>query len=97
MEFSFVCISFREKAGELELIGEYDLIVAGGGPGGVTAAIAAARNGAKTLIVERYGFFGGLATAGLMGPIFGYAEMILILLVSIPRIIFMLCMRLILF
>jgi len=46
-----------------------------GGPGGIPAALAAARAGSKTLIVERYGFFGGLATAGLMGPLFGYAEM----------------------
>lgn len=65
----------REKAKELDVIGEYDVIVVGGGPGGVPAALAAARAGSKTLIVERYGFFGGLATAGLMGPLFGYAEM----------------------
>ena len=64
----------EESPRQLEVIGEYDVVVAGGGPGGVPAAIAASRNGAKTLIIERYGFFGGLATAGLMGPIFGYAE-----------------------
>ena len=65
----------REEARELDVIGEYDVIVVGGGPGGVPAALAAARAGSKTLIAERYGFFGGLATAGLMGPLFGYAEM----------------------
>ena len=64
----------KEKSRELEIIGNYDVVVVGGGPGGITAAIASARNGAKTLIVERYGFFGGLATGGLMGPLFGYAE-----------------------
>ncbi len=43
---------------------EVDVAVVGGGTAGVAAAIAAARNGAKTLVVERYGFLGGTATAG---------------------------------
>ena len=43
----------------------YDVIVAGGGTAGVTAAIAAARNGAKTLIIEQYGHLGGTAVTGL--------------------------------
>lgn len=47
---------------------EYDVIVAGGGPAGVTAAVAAARNGAKTLLIERYGFLGGMGSAALVGP-----------------------------
>ena len=46
----------------------YDVLVAGGGPGGLAAAIAAARNGARTLLVERYGFLGGHSTAGLVYP-----------------------------
>lgn len=45
-----------------------DVVVAGGGPAGVAAAVAAARLGARTLLVERYGFLGGNATAGLVGP-----------------------------
>ena len=43
--------------------------VAGGGPAGFVAAIAAARGGAKTTLVEAFGFPGGMATAGLVGPI----------------------------
>ncbi|HYF92546.1 MAG TPA: FAD-dependent oxidoreductase [Symbiobacteriaceae bacterium] len=46
----------------------YDVIVAGGGPAGLCAAVAAARNGARVLLVERYGFLGGNATASLVGP-----------------------------
>lgn len=49
---------------------KYDVIVAGGGPSGVAAAIAAARNGCKTLIIEKEACFGGMATvAGV--PAFG--------------------------
>ena len=44
----------------------YDVIVVGGGPAGVCAAIAAARQGAKTLIIEQNGFCGGMATAGMV-------------------------------
>ncbi len=50
----------------------YDIIVAGGGLAGVAAAISAAREGAKVLLVERYGFLGGMATAGLVNPFMGY-------------------------
>ena len=47
---------------------EYDVLVVGGGNAGCAAAIAAARHGAKTLLVERYGFLGGTATAAMVGP-----------------------------
>ena len=50
----------------------YDVIVVGGGPGGCPAAIAAARGGAKVLLVERYGFLGGMATAGLVNPFMSF-------------------------
>lgn len=46
----------------------YDVVVLGGGPAGITAAISAARNGASTLLVERYGFLGGMSTAALVYP-----------------------------
>lgn len=45
-----------------------DVVVAGGGPAGLVAAIAAARAGAKTTLVEQYGFLGGMATAASVGP-----------------------------
>ncbi len=46
----------------------YDVVVIGGGPAGVTAAIAAARRGAKTLLVEQYGCLGGTLTMAGTGP-----------------------------
>ncbi|HET6275143.1 MAG TPA: FAD-dependent oxidoreductase [Candidatus Cybelea sp.] len=45
-----------------------DVLVVGGGNAGSAAAIAAARHGASTLLVERYGFLGGTATAAMVGP-----------------------------
>lgn len=45
---------------------EADVLVVGGGPAGFTAAVAAARAGAKTILLERYGYLGGLWTGGLV-------------------------------
>jgi len=45
------------------LFGELDVVVLGGGPAGIAAAASAARHGARTLLVERYGFLGGMGTA----------------------------------
>lgn len=50
----------------LDVIHETDVLVVGGGPAGFAAAVSAARAGAKTCIVERYGYFGGLWTGGLV-------------------------------
>jgi len=44
------------------------VLVAGGGAAGLAAAVASARSGADTLLMERYGFLGGMATAGLVNP-----------------------------
>lgn len=54
---------------KINIVGEYDVVVAGGGPAGFIAAIAAARNGAKTALIERYAFLGGMATAAYVTPI----------------------------
>jgi len=62
--------TIKEPAREIPVRKEIDVLVAGGGLGGVSAAIAAARAGAKTLIVERNGFLGGTATAGMCCSIF---------------------------
>ena len=56
---------------ELEVRGGYDVLVAGSGPAGICAAVAAAREGAKVALVERYGVVGGNLTAGYVGPILG--------------------------
>ncbi len=56
-----------------DAVKHWDVIVVGGGPGGVPAAIAAARNGARTLLIESYGFLGGMATAGLVLPYMKYS------------------------
>jgi hypothetical protein len=49
----------------------YDVVVVGGGAAGLTAAVAAAGCGARTALVERYGFLGGMATAGMVSTICG--------------------------
>lgn len=56
-------------SGTAPVAGTYDVVVCGGGPAGFIAAIAAAREGAKVAVVEQYGFFGGMATAGFVNPI----------------------------
>jgi hypothetical protein len=49
----------------------YDVVVVGGGAAGLAAAVAAGGAGARTALVERYGFLGGMATAGMVSTICG--------------------------
>jgi hypothetical protein len=58
--------TITEPNKEVKVIGECDVVVVGGGPGGIGAAAAAARNGADTVLVERYGYLGGMGTGGLV-------------------------------
>jgi hypothetical protein len=64
--------TISEPAKEVPVLGEHDVVVVGGGPGGMMAALAAARSGADTVLVERFGFLGGMATAGLMTSFNGF-------------------------
>jgi FAD dependent oxidoreductase len=70
--------TITEPARDIPLYGEYEVAVLGGGPAGIAAAVAAARAGRRTLLVERYGFLGGMGTAagvtnfcGLHANVFG--------------------------
>ena len=56
---------------EIDIHAEYDVLVAGAGPTGICAAVAAARQGAKVALIERYGVLGGNLTTGFVGPILG--------------------------
>ncbi len=63
-----------QKRSDLSVSREVDVLVIGGGPAGVGAALAAARNGAETLVVEQFNCLGGVATAGGHGHISKYDE-----------------------
>ena len=56
------------------VIADADVVVMGGGPAGVTAAIAAARLGADVILIERWGHLGGQATGGLVIEFFGASD-----------------------
>jgi len=58
--------SIFEPAREIQVFRDVDVVVVGGGPGGVGAAISAARSGARTILLERYGHLGGMASGGLI-------------------------------
>ena len=58
--------TFTEPSRDINVYDEADVVVVGGGPGGHSAAVAAARNGAKTILIERYGHLGGMASGGLV-------------------------------
>ncbi|HCE44021.1 MAG TPA: FAD-dependent oxidoreductase [Lentisphaeria bacterium] len=53
---------------EVPVLSGYDLVVVGGGPGGIASAVTAARHGVKTVLIERYGQLGGMAVVGEVQP-----------------------------
>lgn len=61
-------MNYTEYKKEIPHKGHYDIVIIGGGPSGVCAAIEAARAGKKTLLVEAYGMLGGMATTSLVSP-----------------------------
>lgn len=63
-----------EPARDVPIVGEADVVVCGAGPAGVSAAIAAARRGAKTQMLEAHGCLGGIWTAGALGWIIDHAN-----------------------
>ena len=56
----------QEPAHEVRVAAEADVVVVGGGPAGQAAALAAARNGARVTLLERYNHLGGLASGGMV-------------------------------
>jgi hypothetical protein len=70
--------TIHEPARDVPVYGEYEVVVLGGGPAGIVAAAASAGLGRRTLLIERYGFLGGMGTAagvtnfcGLHANVFG--------------------------
>src|SRR5271157_6519360 len=62
-----------EPQKEVEVLRDVDVVVVGGGPAGIGAALAAGRNGAKTVLIEQFGSLGGLQTQG-NNPIFTFVD-----------------------
>jgi hypothetical protein len=65
-EKDLIRASIIEDAGKIDIYRETDVLVVGGGPAGTGAALASARNGAGTILLERFGYLGGLATGGFV-------------------------------
>lgn len=63
---------YLEKEKEIDIIDEVDVLIIGGGPAGIGAAIGSARAGVSTMIVEAMGSFGGMWTNGLVITLAGF-------------------------
>jgi hypothetical protein len=75
--------TITEPARQTSVFGEYEVVVLGGGPAGIAAALAAGRAGRRTILIEGYGFLGGAGTAaglstfcGLHAAVFGEHEQV---------------------
>jgi len=55
-----------EPSGRVPVAASSDLVVVGGGPAGIAAALAGARNGLSVTLLERYPYLGGLASGGMV-------------------------------
>ncbi|NLF19081.1 MAG: FAD-dependent oxidoreductase [Lentisphaerae bacterium] len=66
--------TIREPARDVPVIGDWDVVVCGGGPAGVAAAVSAARAGARVHLVELYGSLGGIWTTGLLAYFLDHAN-----------------------
>ena len=62
----------EEPQRKIPILAETEVLVLGGGPAGLAAALAAARVGVDTMLVERYGCFGGIITQAMIGTIAWY-------------------------
>ena len=65
---SIESVSYQKS---IEVAAQYDVVVVGSGPAGICAAVSAARLGARTALIERYGTLGGNLTNGAVAPILG--------------------------
>ena len=68
--------TYHEPAREIPISRDVDVIIIGGGPAGLVAAIASARNAARTTLVEQFAYLGGTATAALMANINGFRNQV---------------------
>jgi hypothetical protein len=68
---------YPEPARDVPVLADVDVLVVGGGPSGVAAAVGAARTGVRTFLVEQSGAFGGMWTSGLVITLAGYNSWLL--------------------
>jgi pyruvate/2-oxoglutarate dehydrogenase complex dihydrolipoamide dehydrogenase (E3) component len=57
--------TIEEPARQVALYGAYEVVVLGGAPAGIAAAVSAARAGRRTLLIERYDFLGGMGMSSI--------------------------------
>ncbi|MGO7420774.1 FAD-dependent oxidoreductase, partial [Rhizobium ruizarguesonis] len=58
--------TIHQPARDIKVVDRSDVVVVGGGPAGISAAVSAARNGASVTLLERYPYVGGLAAGGMV-------------------------------